>query len=102
MTTAGRLFLGWARQVNRWSNMRLKTNVPWRFITAAEFEEFLFTYPRPLEAKPPLERKANFRSYSDPALGPWPGNVVATSHIGRTTSVFEVRVDIDPAPRAAS
>lgn len=80
--------------------MRLKKDVPWRFITAAEFAEFLHTYPRPLEAKPPLERKANFRSYSDPTLGVWPTNVVATSHIGRTTSVFEVRADIHEVPHA--
>lgn len=74
--------------------MRLQKDEPWWFITAAEFEAFIRTYPRPLEAAPPLERKANFRSYSDPSLGQWPGNVVATAHTGRTTAVFAVRADI--------
>ena len=74
--------------------MRMKTEEPWRFITGAEFEAFLKEYPRTLEAHPPLERKANFRSYSDVTLGPWPGNVVATAHVGRSTPVFGVRADM--------
>jgi hypothetical protein len=78
--------------------MRLKTGEPWRFITAMEFEAFLKGYPRTLEAHPPLERKANFRSYSDVTLGQWPGNVVATSHTGRSTAVFGVRADVYEKP----
>jgi hypothetical protein len=78
--------------------MRLKTDEPWRFITAAEFEAFLQGYPRPLEVHPPLERKANFRSYSDVTLGRWPGNVVATAHTGRSTAVFGVRADVYEQP----
>jgi hypothetical protein len=78
--------------------MRLPTGEPWRFLTAMEFEAFLSSYPRTLQAHPPLERKANFRSYSDPTLGRWPGNVVATAHTGRTTAVFGVRADVYQQP----
>jgi hypothetical protein len=81
-------------------NMRLKVEVPWRFVSAAEFATFIQTYPRPLQATPPLERKANFRSYSDLSLGPWPGNVVATAHTGRATAIFGVRTDLRVEPRA--
>ena len=82
--------------------MRLKTEDSWRFISAAEFDAFLKGYPRTLEAHPPLERKANFRSYSDATLGRWPGNVVATAHTGRSTAVFGVRADVYEQPRAES
>jgi hypothetical protein len=49
----------------------------WRDVTIAELEAFLRAYPRPLEARPPLTRKANYREWVDPALGKWPENVVA-------------------------
>lgn len=74
--------------------MRLPNGEPWRFLTAVEFDAFLSSYPRALTVNPPLERKANFRSYSDPSLGRWPGNVIATVHTGRTTNVFGVRADV--------
>ena len=74
--------------------MRFKNGEPWRFVSAAEFEAFVRSYPRPLEAHPPLDRKANFRSYSDPTLGPWPGNIVATVNTGRRNALYGVREDI--------
>ena len=49
----------------------------WRDVTIAELEAFLRAYPRPLEARPPLTRKANYREWVDPALGHWPENAVA-------------------------
>ena len=50
----------------------------WRDVSLAEFETFLRTYPRPLEARPPLrQRKVNFRAWLDSSLGEWPQNVVA-------------------------
>jgi len=82
--------------------MRLKVDELWRFITAAEFQAFLKDYPRPLEVHPPLERKANFRSYSDTTLGRWPANVIATAFTGRTTTVFGVRADVYQQPCVTS
>jgi hypothetical protein len=49
----------------------------WSDVSALEFEAFLRGYPRPLEARPPLSCKANYREWLDPALGTWPGNAVA-------------------------
>ena len=49
----------------------------WRAVSLAELEEFLRGYPRPLEARPPVSRRANYREWVDPALGSWPGNAVA-------------------------
>jgi hypothetical protein len=49
----------------------------WCDVSLAEFESFLREYPRPLEARPPLSRKANYREWVDPTLGNWPDNAVA-------------------------
>jgi hypothetical protein len=49
----------------------------WADVFVPEFEAFLSNYPRPLEARPPLSRKANYREWMDPTLGGWPDNVVA-------------------------
>jgi hypothetical protein len=65
-----------------------------RFVSAAEFDAFLRAYPRPLVADPPLDKAARFRTYSDPALGSFPRNVVAKWHAGRRNALFEIRVDL--------
>jgi hypothetical protein len=49
----------------------------WRDVSLAEFEAFLRRYPRLLEARPPLTRKARYREWLDPKLGSWPENTVA-------------------------
>jgi hypothetical protein len=49
----------------------------WFDVSLPEFEAFLRDYPRPLEARPPLTQKANYREWCDPTLGNWPGNAVA-------------------------
>jgi hypothetical protein len=49
----------------------------WADVSRIEFEAFLRDYPGPLEARPPLTRKANYREWVDPALGNWPGNAAA-------------------------
>jgi hypothetical protein len=51
----------------------------WTDVSLLEFEKFLREYPRPLEARPPLTRKANFREWLDPTLGTWPDSAVAKS-----------------------
>jgi len=38
-------------------------------VSALEFEAFLRDYPRPLEARPPLNQKANYREWVDPSIG---------------------------------
>ena len=48
----------------------------WFDVSLAEFEAFLHDYPRPLEARPPLDQKVNFREWVDPSIGAWPGNAV--------------------------
>jgi len=49
----------------------------WRCVSPLEFEQFLCIYPRPIEVRPPLTKKARFREFNDPTLGPWPGSTVA-------------------------
>ena len=41
----------------------------WSEVTPAEFEAFLRDYPRKLEIDPPLIHLAEYREWSDPALG---------------------------------
>ena len=48
----------------------------WFDVSLAEFEAFLHDHPRPLEARPPLDQKVNFREWVDPSIGAWPGNAV--------------------------
>jgi hypothetical protein len=75
--------------------MRLKVEAPWRFVSFLEFEELLKRYPRALTAEPPLERKALFRKFIDPAFGSFPSNVVATWNRSRKAGSFQVRTDIE-------
>lgn len=58
---------------------RFELRETWCDVALAEFEAFLREYPRPLEARPPLARKANYREWVDPTLGHWPDNAVAKS-----------------------
>lgn len=65
-----------------------------RFVSAAQFDAFVRAYPRPLIIEPPLDKKALFRTYHDPTLGSFPGNVVAKWHAGRRNALYEVRDDL--------
>ena len=65
----------------------------WRDVTIAELEAFLRAYPRPLEARPPLTRKANYREWVDPALGKWPENVVAKCWTRGGCHGYQIRFD---------
>ena len=65
----------------------------WRFVSSIEFNEFLRAYPRPLEAHPPLNRKARFRTYRDATLGEWPENVVAKCFTTGRGPTYEVRIE---------
>jgi hypothetical protein len=49
----------------------------WCDVSFMEFTAFLRAYPRPLEARPPLNRKARYREWTDATLGQWPENAVA-------------------------
>jgi hypothetical protein len=65
----------------------------WRDVTIAELEAFLRAYPRPLEARPPLTRKANYREWVDPARGKWPENAVAKCWTRGGCRGYQVRLD---------
>jgi hypothetical protein len=65
----------------------------WADVLLAQFEAFLRDYPRPLEARPELTRKANYREWLDPTLGSWPDNAVAKLwKRGRCTG-YQIRQD---------
>jgi hypothetical protein len=63
----------------------------WSDVSLAEFEAFVRNYPRPLETRPPLTHKANYREWIDPALGRWPGNAVAKSWTRGSCHGYQVR-----------
>jgi hypothetical protein len=66
----------------------------WRNVGPLEFRRWLESFPRPLEAHPPLTRKAQFRSWRDPTLGAWPENVVAKQWSHGKNGGQQVRDDL--------
>ena len=67
----------------------------WIDVSQLEFDAFLRDYPRPLEVRPPLSRKARYREWLDSTLGNWPGNAVAKSWTRGSCQGFQVRVGSD-------
>ena len=49
----------------------------WRGVCFAQFHAFLSEYPRSLEERPRITRKAGHREWMDRTLGNWPANAVA-------------------------
>jgi hypothetical protein len=76
--------------------MAIECGKGWRLVSNREFEEFLRRYPRPLTADPPLSKKARFRRFLDPTLGPGPASQVATVHSVHRSTVNAVRVEVIP------
>lgn len=68
----------------------------WRLVSESEFANFIRGYPRPLTIEPPLGRKARFRRFLDPSLGPWPSSEIATVHHSHGSTVNAVRTDVIP------
>lgn len=69
---------------------------PWYWVTAAELETFLKSYPRPLEVEPPLHCKARFRTYGDLTLGQYPHHVVAQVNSSRRGAIYQIRRTLPP------
>jgi len=66
----------------------------WFDVSALEFEAFLRDYPRPLEARPPLNRKADFREWVDPSVGACPGTVVGKAWKRGACLGYQIRLDL--------
>jgi hypothetical protein len=66
----------------------------WFDVSALEFEAFLRDYPRPLEARPPLPQKANYREWVDPSIGAWPANAVGKSWKRGGCLGYQIRLDL--------
>ena len=66
----------------------------WFDVSALEFEAFLRDYPRPLEARPPLNRKADFREWVDPSVGACPGTVVGKAWKRGAGLGYQIRLDL--------
>jgi len=64
----------------------------WFHVSSAEFEAFVRDYPRPLEARPPLNRVASYREWVDPTLGSWPQSAVAKSRTRGRCPGYQVRL----------
>ena len=66
----------------------------WLDVSLPEFEAFLRSYPRPLEPRPPLASKANYREWVDPVLGAWPGNAVGKTWRRGGCLGCQIRLDL--------
>jgi len=64
----------------------------WFDVSLGEFETFLRDYPRPLAARPPLDRPATRREWVDPTLGNWPGSAVARCRKQRHCAGYQIRL----------
>ena len=72
----------------------LESRELWSDASALEFETFLRSYPRPLEVRPPLAQKVNYREWLDPSLGVWPGNAVGKSWRRGACLGYQIRLDL--------
>jgi len=63
----------------------------WTDVTHEELVAFLREYPRPLEARPPMHRKARFREWIDLTLGPWPDGSVAKMWVRGSCRGYQIR-----------
>lgn len=66
----------------------------WLAVSFAELDEWVGRRPG-LQVKPPMTvSNVNFREWCDPALGAWPGNVVATMsrRPGGKAAYYKIRV----------
>jgi hypothetical protein len=66
----------------------------WFDVSLAEFEAFLRDYPRPLEPRPALRQKANFREWIDPSIGAPPGTAVGKSWRRGACLGYQIRLDL--------
>src|ERR1700756_3935961 len=66
----------------------------WFDVSLEEFEAFLRDYPRPLEARPSLTTKANYREWVDPTIGVWPGNAVGKIWRRGSCLGYQIRLDL--------
>jgi hypothetical protein len=66
----------------------------WFDVSLPELEAFLRDYPRPLEARPPLRQKANYREWLDPSIGAWPANAVGKSWKRGSCLGCQIRLDL--------
>src|SRR5207244_12229728 len=71
----------------------------WLDVSREELEAFLRDYPRQLDARPPLGRKANYREWLDPALGAWPDNAIAKAWKRGASSGWQIRQPIPTQER---
>jgi hypothetical protein len=66
----------------------------WLDVSALEFEAFLRNYPRPLQTRPPLDRKAKYREWVEPSMGAWPGNAIGKSWSRGACLGYQIRLDL--------
>ena len=71
----------------------------WLDVSREELEAFLRDYPRQLDARPPLGRKANYREWLDPALGAWPDSAIAKAWKRGASSGWQIRQPIPTQER---
>jgi hypothetical protein len=66
----------------------------WFDVSVLEFEAFLRDYPRPVETRPSLPQKANYRERVDPSIGVRPGNAVGKSWERLGCLGYQIRLDL--------
>jgi len=63
----------------------------WRDVSVAQFQAFLREYPRSIQERPRITRKAGHREWMDPTLGSWPANAVAKAWTRGRNPSYQIR-----------
>jgi hypothetical protein len=82
---------GWRTLLKRAVRTPFEARQRWRDVSCAQFQEFLREYPRSLEERPRITRKAGHREWMDRTLGNWPANAVAKAWTRGRARTYAIR-----------
>ena len=82
---------GWWGLLERAARRPFATRRRWRDVSLAQFQAFLGEYPRAIEERPRITRKAGHREWMDRSLGNWPANSVARAWTRGRNQTFAIR-----------
>ncbi|MBV8402888.1 MAG: hypothetical protein JO203_01730 [Gammaproteobacteria bacterium] len=83
--------VAWQRLLRRSAWRPFESRTRWREVSLAQFDDFLRAYPRLLEQRPRITRKAGHREWMDGSLGTWPANAVAKAWTRGRNPIYQIR-----------
>ena len=84
-------YAGWRALLQRAVRRPFEARQRWRDVSLAQFQAFLREYPRSLEERPRITRKAGHREWMDRTRGNWPANAVAKAWTRGRRQAYVIR-----------